>query len=151
MKKAISIIAVVIVAALVLALAGMLIGSLITSFSPKPTQYENSLWWTDDHRLRLSVYEYDPETYQCRAELSYYDEDGNTYTYTVSDAPYGVIGVYTSPDEIDEWLRVWCSSKGFTVKINRTANLEYSSAYQEGEKVSFKRLYLDPLNPDATD
>lgn len=151
MRKVIPIIAVVIAASLVFALVGMLIGGLVMSFAPKPTQYENSLWWTDDHRLRLWVYEYDPETYQCRAELRYYDEDGNTYTYTVSDASYGVIGVYTSPDEIDEWLRVWCSSRGFTVRINRTAELEYSSAYQEGEKIKFKRLDLFPLNPNATD
>lgn len=150
MKKAIAIIAVVIAAVLVLALAGMLVGGLITSFSPKPTEFEDSLWRSEDGRFSLRVYEYDPETLQCRAELTYRGEEGNV-TYTVSDAPYGVIGVYTSVDNIDEWLRVRCSSKGFTVRVNRTAALEYSSEYQQGEKIRFNRAYLLPLNPNAND
>ena len=149
MKKVFPIIAAAIAAVLVLTFAGLLVGGLITTFSTKPTQYENSLWWSEDHRFSLHVYEYDPQTLQCRAELTFKSDDGNKYTYTVADGAYGVIGVYTSTDEIDEWLRIRCRDGGFTVRINRTAELEYSSVYQKGEKVRFNRLFLDPLAPEA--
>ena len=141
MKKVIPIAFVIIAAALVLALAGLLIGSLVTQFSPKPTEFENTMWESEDGHFRLYVYEYDPETLQCRAELVYNDGE-QKFTYVVSDAPYGVLGVYTSVDDIDEWLRVKCTSRKFTARINRTASLEYASAYGKNEKLTFKLKYF---------
>ena len=142
MGKSAPVIVTAITAAIVIALVGLLVGSLFMQSMPKPTEFENTMWESEDERFRLYVYEYDPETLQCRAELVYRDGE-QEYTYTVSDAPYGVIGVYISESDIDEWLRVKCTSKKFTARINRTAHLQYSDAYGENEKVTFvlKRLY----------
>lgn len=132
---------VVVIAAIVLAgLAFLLVMSLRTEFLPKPTQYPNTEWVSEDGAFRLNVGEYDSETYQCRAELVYTSPDGTETTYTVSDGAHSVIGVYISESDIDKWLRVKCSAEEFTVRVNRTTSLEYSGAYGKNSKVTFRRV-----------
>ena len=139
MKKALPIAAAAICALLVLSFVVMLAGSIRMQNAPKPTEYENSEWISEDGLFRLYVHEFDKETLQCRAELVYTNGEGS-YTYIVSDAPYGVIGVYISESDIDEWLRVKCDDSGFTVRINRTTSLHYSDSYGKNAELSFTRV-----------
>lgn len=133
-------IAVVAAAVAAITLAVLLIFSLRTEFSPKPTQYPNTEWVSEDGAFRLSVGEYDNDTYQCRAVLVYTAPDGVETSYTVSDGAHSVVGVYISENDIDEWLRVKCNKDGFTVRVNRTADFEYSGAYDKNSLLKFNRV-----------
>ncbi len=141
MKKhdVITAVIIVLVAALVITIASLLVMSLIVQFSPKPTQYPNTVWVSDDGAFTLTVGEYNSETYQCDAELVY-SNGGEEYRYTVSDGANSIIGVYASENNIDRWLRVKCNSDGFTARVNRTAELEYSGSYEKNQKVRFSRV-----------
>lgn len=139
MKKALPVIMAALCALLVLGFVVMLAGSIRMQNAPKPTEFEYSEWVSEDGLFRLHVYEFDKETLQCRAELVYTGEEVS-YTYTVSDAPYGVIGVYISESDIDEWLRVKCDDSMFTARINRTTSLQYSDNYAKNAELTFERV-----------
>lgn len=134
MKKTLTYTAVSIVAAASLALAYLLLRSLINAFMPMPTQYENTSWVSEDGAMTFNVYEYDPNSLQCRAELVYNDS-----VYSVSDISGGALRVSDAQGNEDIWLRAKCSEKEFSVRINRGGNLGYASSYQESEKVRFIR------------
>lgn len=138
--RIVTVLTVVLVAVFVTALAVLLVFSLRTQFSPKPTQYPDSVWVSEDGAFTLTVGEYNDETYQCDAVLKYTSSDGGEFTYTVSDGAYSVIGVYSDVNNADSWLRVKCNAESFTARINRTASLEYSNDYEKAQKIVFKRI-----------
>ena len=139
-SKVFTAVCVVLVTALVAVIAVLLVLSLRTQFSPKPTQYPDSVWISEDGAFTLTVGEYNEDTYQCDSVLTYVSPDGETTEYIVSDGAHSVIGVYTEVRNADSWLRVKCDSESFTARINRTASLEYSSYYEKAEKVTFNRV-----------
>lgn len=139
MKKAVVIVLAALAAFFALAGIYLLAGSLITRFSPLPTEFENSEWISEDGAFRLLVKEYDESVYQCRAEIIY-TFDGGEASYEVADAANGTLSVYADPAAADSWLRTKCSKEKFTVRINRTAKLDYSESYEQGEKVTFTRV-----------
>lgn len=138
--RIITAVGVLLAAAAAAGLAALLIMSLVTEFSPKPTRFANTEWVSEDGAFTLTVGEYDEDSYQCRAELVYTAPDGTTSSYTVADGAHSIIGVYSSEDNIDKWLRVKCNGDAFTARVNRTAELEYSGAYEKNEKVTFNRV-----------
>ena len=130
----------VISAVLAAALAVLLALSLKTQFAPKPTQYPDSVWVSEDGAFTLTVGKYNGDKYQCDSELSYTSSDGTVSVYTVSDGEHSVIGVYQDIKNADSWLRISCSSESFTARVNRTASLAYSEAYEKAQKLTFNRV-----------
>ena len=128
-----------IAAVIAVSLVALLVGALRTQFSPKPTEFPGTEWVSEDGAFRLTVGEYDNETYQCAAVLTYSGKGGE-YAYTVADAPYSGLYVYEVKDEYDNWLRVRCCNDYFTVRINRRGGLVYSSEYDSGELIRFDRV-----------
>lgn len=139
MKKAITAIIVAAAAALAAAFAIMLAGSLINRFSPLPTEYENSVWVSEDGAFTLTVGEYDENTYQCPAEIVYRSPSGKEAAYSAVGAELGVISVYEDPSLTDDWLRVKCDESSFTARINRTASLAYAEDYEKNQEIKFRR------------
>lgn len=133
MKKAAGIAAAAIAALAAIIIVILLIGSLRTAFMPTPTQYENSVWRSEDGKLTLNVYEYDENELQCRAELIYEDK-----IYSVYDSTRGELTV-RSDNGTDGCLRSKCDEKGFTVILNRSGELEYSKEYGRSQEVKFIR------------
>lgn len=137
--KILTAIGVVFAAALAMTLAVLLVLSLKTQFSPKPTEYPNSEWISEDGRMKLSVGEYDSEVYQCRAVLNITDGEGNTASYEVSDGGRSMLYLLEGDTAKDRWARVKCNKDSFTVRVNNIDGSVCASIYEKGEKVVFNR------------
>lgn len=138
MKKTVTVIIAAVAAAFAVAMVILLIGSLRIQFMPVPTEYENTVWRSQDGNFTLYVYEYDSNTLQCRSELVY-SADGSSFTYQVLDESHGILGLYSESGVSDRWLRTKCDEKSFTVRINRMSSPEYTDRYQSAEIVVFER------------
>lgn len=135
MKRYLSLILSGAAAILSAALVIVLLMSLVNTFGAMPTEYPNSSWQSEDGSMTLNVYEYDPNILQCRAELICGDK-----VYDVYDMSKGRFNIVSGDTAVDEWLRVSCDNYGFTVRINRHGNGEFSSGYEKNEKVSFNLI-----------
>lgn len=127
-------------AAVAVAMGVGLVVGLRNQFTPKPIQYKNSVWQSEDGAFTLEVGEYSQITYECECRLTYTDPQGETYTYSVCDQPYGAMAVYISESEVDSWQRMSCNEKGFTVRLRLNAALQYSDSYGKSEKIKFTRV-----------
>lgn len=121
MKRVITAAFIVIVTAFVLGIVVLLIGSLRTEFMPVPTEFENTVWVSEDGLYTLYVNEYTDETMQCRTELV-----SGSKTYDVLSEPHGVLGIFDGGRIADEWLRTSCNGSSFTVKTGRVDSTDFS-------------------------
>lgn len=126
-------------------IAVLLVGSLLTSFKPMPTEFENTVWTSEDGSFTLTVGEYDENTLQCRSTIIFHASDGD-FVYDIYDESRGILALYnaeSTPGEnrmiCDKWLRKTCNASSFTVIINRESTPVYSQSYPQNAELRFTR------------
>ncbi len=133
MKKTLIAVFAGIFACAAVALVTLLTMSLFSAFSHMPTDYENTVWLSEDGAFTLTVGEYDKNELMCRSEITY-----NGAAYEVYSEQNGALTV-SGDGGSDTWLRKSCNKDGCVLVINRSGALGYSGDYPASAEVRFSR------------